>query len=220
MIKINLLAEGKRPVVARKGRTPSLPSPSSGNLGNVLLISGIVFGLLFAGGWWLLLNMKLSNKQDQINVAQKEVDELQQVIKEVEAYKLKKAELERKIGVINQLKDNQRGPVQIMDEVSKATPELLWLTGLEATNTNVNLRGSTFNMSAIANLIDNLDRVEAFQEPVLQDWAQRRGRGVRAEAYDFRLTFPYSFKKPQPVGGESPAAPGAAPAAAPAADRR
>ena len=111
-------------------------------------------------------------------------------------------------------------PVQIMDEVSKAVPELLWLTGLEATNTNVNLRGSTFNMSAIANLIDNLDRVEAFQEPVLQDWAQRRGRGVRAEAYDFRLTFPYSFKKPQPVAGDTPGAPGAAPAAAPAADRR
>ena len=225
MIKINLLAEGKRPVVARKGRTPTTPTPmgggGGGDLANTLLIGTIVLGLLVAGGWWLLLNMKLNKKQEQINVAQKEVDELAQVIKEVEAYKAKKAELERKINVINDLKENQRGPVQILDEVSKAVPELLWLTGVEATNTNVNLRGSTFNMSAIANLIDNLDRVEAFQEPVLQDWAQRRGRGVRAEAYDFRLTFPYSFKKPQPVAGEAPAASGTTPPAAPAAaDRR
>ena len=80
MIKINLLAEGKRPVVARKGRTPSTPTPTGGggggDLANTLLIGTIVLGLLVAGRWWLLLNMKLSKKQDQINVAQKEVDEL------------------------------------------------------------------------------------------------------------------------------------------------
>jgi len=83
------------------------------------------------------------------------------------------------------------------------------------TNTNISIRGSAFNMSAVANFIDNLDRVEAFQEPVLQDATQRQGRGVRTEVYDFRLVFGYSFKKPQPAAGQEAAAPGAtAPAAA------
>jgi len=204
MVKINLLAEGKRPVVARKGRAPVSTGPAE--LGNYMLIAGIILGLLVAGGWWFLLNRQLAAKDREIAAAQREVDELQQVIQEVEQYKAKKSELERKIQVINDLKANQRGPVQIMDEVSKAVPELLWLTGMDVNANNIALRGSAFNMSAVANLIDNLDRVEAFSEPVLQDATQRQGRGGRSEVYDFRLVFPYSFKKPQPAEGEAGAA--------------
>ena len=211
MVKINLLAEGKRPVVARKGRAPS--GFDSTDLGNYLLIAGLVLGLLVVGGWWFLLNRQMAAKDQEIAAAQREVEELQAVIKEVEEYKLKKADLERKIQVINDLKANQRGPVQIMDEVSKAVPELLWLTDMDVTNTNIALKGSAFNMSAVANLIDNLDRVEAFSEPVLQDATQRAGRGGRSEVYDFRLVFPYSFTKPKPVEGETGAA-------APAAGQR
>lgn len=219
MVKINLLAEGKRPVVARKSRAP-LIAGGGGDLANFLLFALIGVGVVVFVGWLLLLNHKLAAKDKEIAVAQKEVDELQLVIKEVEAYKVKKAELERKISIINELKDNQRGPVQIMDEVSKAVPELLWLTGMDVTGNAILIRGSAFNMSAVANFIDNLDRVEAFQEPVLQDATQRQGRGVRTEVYDFRLTFGYSFKKPQPAAGQEPAAPGAAVPAAPAAGQR
>jgi type IV pilus assembly protein PilN len=214
MPKINLLAEGKRPVVARKSRAPLVPT-GGGDLGNYLLVAGVVLGVLVFVGWLLLLNHRISAKNEEIRIAQKEVDELQQVIKEVEQYKAKKAELERKIQVINDLKENQRGPVQIMDEVSKAVPELLWLTGMDVTNNSILVRGSAFNMSAVANFIDNLDRVEAFQEPVLQDTTQRPGRGVRTEVYDFRLVFGYSFKKPQPAAAEGAAPAAAAPAAAP-----
>lgn len=219
MIKINLLAEGKRPVVARKSRA-ALPSAGPGDLGNYLLFGTVALGILVAAGWWLLLNHRIGNKADEIAVAQAEVKELEAVIKEVEQYKAKKDELERKIAVINELKENQRGPVQIMDEVSKAMPELLWLKNMDVTTTTIALRGSAFNTSAIANLIDNLDRVEAFQEPVLQDTTQRGGQraGARSEVYDFRLNFPYSFKKPAPAAGEGAApAGGAAPATAGAA---
>ncbi|GMU65312.1 MAG: hypothetical protein AMXMBFR36_15860 [Acidobacteriota bacterium] len=219
MIKINLLAEGKRPVVARKSRA-ALPSAGPGELGNYLLFGIVALGILVAVGWWLLLSNRIGNKADEIAVAQAEVKELEAVIKEVEQYKVKKDELERKIAVINDLKENQRGPVQIMDEVSKAMPELLWLKNMDVTTSNIALRGSAFNTSAIANLIDNLDRVEAFQEPVLQDTTKRGGQraGARSEVYDFRLNFSYSFKKPVPAAGEGAApAGGAAPAPAGAA---
>ncbi len=210
MLKINLLAEGKRPVVARKkAATSGGGAGSSGDLGNYLLIAGIVLGLLVTAGWWLMLSNRISNKQEQIAEAKREVEELKAVIKEVEEYKRKKADLERKIQIINDLKANQRGPVQIMDEVSKGLPELLWLTSLETTNTNVSLRGSAFNMSAVANLIDNLDRVEAFGEPILQDATQRAGRGARTEVYDFRLSFPYSFKAPAAAPADGAGAPAA-----------
>jgi type IV pilus assembly protein PilN len=213
MIKINLLAEGKRPVVARRAKVAG--AAVGGDYGNLLVIAGLIVGLLVAGGWWFLLDQRIKQKDREIAAAQKEVDELAQVIKEVEEYKAKKAELERKIEVINTLKDNQRGPVKIMDDVSRALPELLWLTNMDVTATTINLRGAAFNMSAVANFMDNLDKVEEFNEPILQDATQRRqARGARSEVYDFKLNLGYSFKKAQPVTPGGEAAAGAAPSGA------
>ncbi len=198
MIKINLLAEGKRPVVARKSKSSLGGVGGPRDVGNLLLVSGVVLGLLAAGGWFLWVQGKLKQKEKEVVVAQREVEELKQVIQEVEDYKIKKAELERKIDVINGLKANQRGPVQIMDQVSRALPELLWLSNLEVTPTTIDLRGSAFNMSAVANFIDNLDKVDEFAEPILNDATQKVAAGARSEIYDFKVNLGYSFKTPQP----------------------
>jgi type IV pilus assembly protein PilN len=197
MIKINLLAEGKRPVVARKGKAPTAVGGGTRELGNLLLAAGLVFGLLAAGGWFFWVSSKLKEKKQEVAAAQREVEELAQVIKEVEEYKLKKADLERKIDVINGLKANQRGPVQIMDQVSRALPELLWLSGMDVAAATINLRGTGFNMSAVANFIDNLDKVEEFAEPILSDATRKAVRGARSETYDFKINFSYSFQKPK-----------------------
>jgi type IV pilus assembly protein PilN len=224
MIKINLLAEGKRPVVARKSKS-ALGGGGGGprEFGNLLLVAGILAGLLGGGGWVLWTQSKLNQKIKEVQLAQKEVEALKQVIQEVEDYKIKKAELERKIDVINGLKANQRGPVQIMDQVSRALPELLWLSNLDVTPTTINLKGTAFNMSAVANFIDNLDKVEEFAEPILNDATQMASRAARLEVYDFKINLGYSFKKTKAptlttdtVGAAGPAgAPGAAGGAAP-----
>lgn len=208
MIKINLLSEGKRPVVARRARQPV---GARADMGNTLLIAGAVLGLLVAGGWWFLLDREIKKKDREIAAAQREVDELAQVIKEVEEYKAKKTELERKITVINDLKANQRGPVRIMDEVSRALPELLWLSRLNVTAATISLQGTAFNMSAVANFLDNLDKVEEFAEPILADATQRSQRGARTETYDFKVNVGYSFTKKSteaPAAGETGASAG------------
>jgi type IV pilus assembly protein PilN len=213
MIKINLLAEGKRPIISRKAKAPLLQI-SEANAANWAFGGLSVLGVLLAAGWFFWLGAKIDRKQNEINVAQREVNELQQVIQEVQQYEEKLRELNRKVEVITTLKDNQRGPVVIMDEVSRALPELMWLTNMDVTATSINFRGTAFNMSAVANFIDNLDRVEAFREPVLQDTTRGRAAGAGgAETYNFRLNLAYSFKKEPPAGAEAgaAAAPGAKP---------
>ena len=165
-----------------------------------------------AVAWFLVVRHRESVMRDEVAATQREVDELQQYIREVDDYKAKKAELERKIDVINTLKENQRGPVLIMDQVSRALPELLWLTSMDVNPSVINIRGAALNMSAVANFMDNLDRVEEFQEPVLVD-ATERTLNQRTEVYDFNLNFNYSFKKPGAPAGET--APAAAPNAPP-----
>ncbi|MFN7941713.1 MAG: PilN domain-containing protein [Thermoanaerobaculia bacterium] len=196
MIKINLLAEGKRPVVARRAKAPS--GGGGRDLGNFMLVAVALVGVLAAGIWWFVVNSRLTRVQNDVVTAQKQVEELQQVIKEVEDYKAKKAELERKIDVINGLKANQRGPVRIMDEVSRALPELLWLTRTDVIGNTISIQGSAYNMSAVASFMDNLDKVEQFSEPILTDAVQRAAGSLRTQVYDFKINLGYSFRPDQP----------------------
>lgn len=190
MIKINLLSEGKRTAVRKAKSSASLLEGK--DVGQYLILVGLLVGALASGWFWWSLKQKIADQQEEISVAQAEVEALGAVIKEVEAYKAKKAELERKIGIINDLKANQKGPVRIMDYVSKALPELLWLDRMTMNATTIVLEGRAFNTNAVAAFIENLDRVPEFEEPTLRDATEQGG------TYRFVIDFNYKFEAPKP----------------------
>jgi type IV pilus assembly protein PilN len=186
MIKINLLSEGKRPTAVRKAKTTALLQNQ--NVGMYLLAFGILLGVLATGAYWWSLNGEVEAQQEEIRAANAEVEALASVIKEVEDYKGKKTELERKIKIINDLKLNQRGPVRVMDHISRALPELLWLDRMTMNASSIEVEGRAFNTNAVANFIENLDKVPEFEEPTLKDTSEQAG-GV----YKFVINFNYSF---------------------------
>lgn len=200
MIRINLLAEGKKPVVSKKQATEGGVKAilESENLSFYVLLALAVIGLMVVGARYGLLENRIKNLTEEVRVAQEEVDELEPIIREVEEFKAKKIELERKVQVINQLKANQRGPVRIMDYLSRALPELLWLNRLQVSSQAITISGEAFNTNAVANFMENLDRFPEFKEPVLRDTTQKGG------VYTFTLSFNYDF----PVEVEEPATAG------------
>ncbi len=207
MIKINLVSEGKRPVVSRK--TKERLGIAGLSLSEGLFLVALLLGALAVGGYWWYLRGEVRTRDTQIAAAQREVDELAQVLQEVEEYKAKKAKLEHKINIINDLKRKQWGPVRIMDQISNALPELLWLDGLTLRANNIELRGQAFNTNQIAAFIENLGKVPEFQEPRLRDTSKQ------GPVYTFMITFNFSVvepPKPQPAAGEAPAAAAAPPA--------
>lgn len=198
MIKINLIAEGKRPTSVRKIK----PVLEGKDLAQWALVASIIACLLGFGLWWYLLHRQISLKEAEIAEAEIKVEELAPVIRQVEDFKAKKGEIERKLGVIDNLKSAQRGPVHVMDDISRALPELLWLDRLRMTSSNIELEGRAFNTNAVANFIENLDKMPNFEEPTLRSTEEQAG-GV----YHFTLDFNYSFV-PKPTA-ETPPAPGA-----------
>lgn len=189
MIKINLLSEGKRAV--RKAK-PAASLLEGKDVGQYLIVICLVIGALASAWFWWTLKQRIADQQEEISIAQAEVEALGAVIKEVEEYKAKKAELERKIGIINDLKANQKGPVRIMDYVSKALPELLWLDRMTMNATTIVVEGRAFNTNAVASLIENLDKVPEFEEPTLRDATEQGG------IYRFVIDFNYKFEAPKP----------------------
>ena len=194
MIRINLLSEGRRPVVARKTR-PTLKlgdqDPSVYFLGG-----GLLLGLLIVGVQWFRLSSEIGNLDEQIGRKQAEVNELRPILEEVEDFKKKQADLERKIGVIEELSLKQQGPVQIMDDVSHSLPDLLWLNQMNFRGQEVDLSGTAYNTSAIAAFIENLSKVKEFKEPDPKDVQKA------AQSYNFRITFSFVQREPE-VEGES-----------------
>ena len=199
MIKINLIAEGRKPVVARKGRDVARrggPGPGSLSRTDVAFLGAIVVGALVAGGWFWKIKGELDDVKTQVAEARREVEELKPIIAEVEGYKLRKAALEHKIEVIEQLKQSQRGPVKIMDQISRAVPDLLWLKSLDLTGNVVKLDGIAFNSNQVAAFLENLGKVPEFQEPVLISMVRQQGSGGAAEVYNFKINFNFAIVPP------------------------
>lgn len=187
MIKINLLAEAK-PTKRRRGVAAL---GGAGRLNVVLLVAATLLGLLVCVVQWVLLNNQTKEMDEKIRIAQAEVTRLESVLAEVKDFEEKKEKLQKKVDLINQLKLNQRGPVRLMDEVSKALPDLLWLDRMECRGNGISLAGKAINPPAIANFLENLKRQPQFQEPTVRDITACGGTGSQP-LYCFSLGFVFS----------------------------
>jgi type IV pilus assembly protein PilN len=189
MIKINLVAE----TPAASSIQADRPQFSLGaKQGDIILLIVLALALVVVGTQWFLLTSKRSELREIENQRRRERDELLVYIKKVEELEARREALRHKINVINELKRNQQGPVRILDEVSRALPELVWLTSTKLAGNNVELAGSAMDENAVANYISNLDASPFFDEPVLKSLS--RGRG---ETFSFGLSFAFINAPPE-----------------------
>lgn len=203
MIKINLIGD-RRPAVARRAK-PKLALGAQ-NISIVLLGVGALVGLLISGGWWWTLKTTLEEEQARVVRAKEEVKQLEEILKEVEAFKAKKADLTTRINVIKELTVAQRGPVAIMDGISRSLPDLLWLQTMVVDAKSVTLTGQAMNVNAIASFIESLAQVPEFKEPDTKEITEQIVDGQ--QTFKFNLSFPYALVQPEEPAAAAPA-PGA-----------
>jgi type IV pilus assembly protein PilN len=209
MIRINLLAEAK-PTKKKRGVAAM---GGAGRLNVVLLASALVVGLLAIFIQYWILNTQIKELDEKIRIAQAEVKRLEPILKEVKDFEDKKAKLQKKVDLINQLKQNQKGPVRLMDEISKALPDLLWLERLDYHGNGISLTGKALNPPAVANFLENLKRVSSFQEPKVQD-ISACGAGSQGSVYCFSMSFVFANLDKTQMDAVPPAAAGGAGAGA------
>lgn len=169
----------------------------SGALNNYLIIGGVVFGAVVGGGWWLLEKNKLSDRREQIATKQVEAQRLESIIKEVEGYQRQKDSLQRRIDLINQLKQNQKGPVKIMDRISQDLPDLVWLDKMTMSGGLITLGGRGLNPNAIANFVEAIKKDPLFEEPDLSSMNQV---SAAPPVYSFDMTFHFTYAPKSEAG--------------------
>jgi len=167
------------------------------NINNLLVIGGLIAGIVIGGGWWVIERQKLSGKRDEVASKQVEAQRLEAIIKEVDGYQKQKDSLQKRIDLINQLKQNQKGPVKILDRISQDLPDLVWLDKMTMSGGLITLGGRGLNPNAIANFVENIKNDPLFEEPDLSSMNQVT---VKPLVYSFDMTFHFSYAPKSEAG--------------------
>ena len=154
MIRVNLTG-AERAAQKRKVSTPGTPGAVQAYL--FLALFGGGAALLCAALWWYE-SAKIRDLDSRILVAEKRQKELQAIKVQVDALEAKRATFQKKVDLIERLKAEQTGPVHMLDEISKALPDFVWLTGMDQTGPNVKFTGESTGLTSIADFIAALER--------------------------------------------------------------
>jgi type IV pilus assembly protein PilN len=114
------------------------------------------------------LHAQIDRVESRIHQMEKDIARFKPQLDQVEAFKKKKAELEKKIDVIDGLDRARRGPVRVMAELTDRIPQRVWLTNLEANGGTIKLQGESLDNELVALFLRDLGTSPYFQEVDLE----------------------------------------------------
>jgi Tfp pilus assembly protein PilN len=182
MIKINLL--GKTTVRAAKAR--KVRTASNQTLMMIMAISVVLISVGIIYLWLRALEETDKELSQQIMLAKKEKARQEGLLKENEVFEKRRKLLETRINVIEALKKNQSGPVQVLDTLSDCVQRSqgVWLKDITQKDNLITLNGTAMGSpDAVADFITNLMRVGSFRNVNLINLQEVENR------YSFSLTF-------------------------------
>jgi type IV pilus assembly protein PilN len=160
VIRINLLAVERG---AAKRSSTLIPVAQRVTLGASLILLATALGV----GWWFWSLRQTSQRlDDEIARAETEAQQLRSVLGQVQKFETRKAQLQQRVTLIEQLRRGQGGPVHLIDEISKAVPDRLWLTDLTQKGQEITLAGMTTSLTGLSDFVANLEGSAWFKKPV------------------------------------------------------
>ncbi|HUP47227.1 MAG TPA: PilN domain-containing protein [Thermoanaerobaculia bacterium] len=193
---------------------PGIGAGAGPNFNNILLFGLIGLAVLVSAAYWFINNRMLANREQMVAVRQVEAQKLEAIIAEVEAFQRRKDSLQNRIDLINQLKQNQKGPVRILDRISQDLPDLVWLDRMAVTAGQITVTGRGLNPNAIANFVENIKNDPYFEEPELNNLSQVSAAPL---VYGFDMNFGFTYQPKTAGAAGTPAAAATGTAAAPPA---
>ena len=195
MIRINLLAtERKAAKAAARGFQAGQKLTVIGSLILVLAAAGI--------GWryWALGQQQASIERG-IAAATREEQRLAQILKEVQEFEARKARLEARVALIDELRKGQNAPVHMVDQISRSLPDMTWLTSMRQTGFDITLQGRCLTLTSLSDFVGNLEATRYFKRPVeIIESAVIAGDGKNPELIGFTIRGTF-----QMAGVEAPA---------------
>jgi len=154
MIRVNLLA-ADRPTKKKKASAAAASTP--GAVQAYLLLTVFVGGaVLVCLALYLYLSGQIRELDSKIAAAEQRQRELQAIKKQVDELEQKRATFQRKVDLITRLQAEQQGPVHMLDEISRALPDFVWLSSLDQTGNLLRFGGQSNSLTSVADFITAL----------------------------------------------------------------
>jgi type IV pilus assembly protein PilN len=173
MIRINLI-RGKR----KKRR--------EFNVGFVFLVAPLVV-LLGTVYFHTTVSGKIRTLNQNIQKANADIERLKKEIGEVEKFKARKAELQKKVDIISSLQTGRKAPVRTFEALSASIPEKCWVDQLSIQGERITLSGVALNNTTVANFMTALGQTGRFRDVTLGSADQAAMMNVKLVR--FNLTF-------------------------------
>jgi type IV pilus assembly protein PilN len=160
MIRINLLS-------VERERTVKVRVPFQAGQKLVVACSLIlVAGAFFVGWRYWTLRQTSASLDGEIRAAQEETTRLRSIIEQVQQFEQQRAQLQQRVGLIEELRGGQTGPVHMLDEISRSLPGMLWLTELKQTGAEVLIDGESLSVTALTDFVSNLQSTGYFERSI------------------------------------------------------
>ncbi len=161
MIRINHLASDRE---RTKKRAVSL-----GTVGQKLTVGCsliLILAALFCGWRYWSVTRESSQLDAEISAAQLETGRLRSIIVQVQQFEQRKAQLQQRVVLIEQLRSGQAGPVHMLDQISRALPPMLWLSELKQVGGDVVIEGRCTTLTGLSDFVSNLEASGYFKRSV------------------------------------------------------
>lgn len=217
MIKINLLAADK-PRAAAKSRLPQFNIKGQQlaiGCGLILVATAALLG-------WRYYTLGRDSRQldEAISAAQQETVRLHGVIGEVQKFEQRRTQLQQRVGLIEQLRREQTGPVHMLDQISLALPPMMWLTDLKQTaeSNDVVIDGRCTGLTTLSDFVANLEGSGYFKKSVeiVSTKVESSSTGGDLIRFSVKAQFQRPAAPGAPVAAASSTVPAPAPPAKPA----
>jgi len=160
MIKVNLLSQGP---AAQKTAREWVPAAQKGALKGFAMLLVTAAGI--GGYWWYLSNQK-STLDARIARTESELVRLTEAAKLVDRATKRKNELSERLALIDRLRTAKRGPVTLLETVSRSTPEGLWLLEIKQAGAFTTVDGRAMSLTSVTDFAQQLQNSGLFQHPV------------------------------------------------------
>lgn len=196
MIKINLL-----PVKQKQRQYTVVYQLVIGGVVLLILLSGCGIDFLLQKATERDLLRKKADLEHQIS-------EQERLIGEVKQFEEKEAELKRKLGVIENLKNNKVGPVLLLEELSVTIPKKAWVSSIKETTSppsshSVAITGEAISDEVVAEFMSKLEESRYFSDVNLIE-ARFAGEKQGVPIQTFQLTANMSVPQNGPDGAALP----------------
>ena len=156
MIRINLMA-------VERGRTARRFGPELGN--KVTLVCGAIFVGVVVMVVWQSFGVREETAR-QLRLVNQDLASMSDVVGRRNEFEAQSAELARRGALIEDLRGGQGGPVRMLDQVSRAMPEGVWLTELRQEGAHITVQGRATSLTVLSELVVALESSGYFTLPV------------------------------------------------------